>query len=49
MLQVFGFEKIGVVVGDIYFQDPRPSPGEEGTEQGVRVEVRHLDRGDLKG
>lgn len=49
MLQVFGFERIGVVVGDIYFQDPRPSPGEEGPEQGVRVEVRYLDRGDPKG
>lgn len=49
MLQVFGFERIGVVVGDIYFQDPRPTPGEEGPEQGVRVEVRFLDRGELKG
>lgn len=49
MLQVFGFERIGVVVGDIYFIDPRPSPGEEGPEQGVRLEVRFLDRGELKG
>ena len=49
MLQVFGFETIGVVVGDIYFQDPRPSPGEEGPEQGVRVELRFLDRGELQG
>lgn len=49
MLQVFGFETIGVVVGDIYFQDPRPTPGEEGPEQGVRVEVRHLGRGELQG
>ena len=49
MLQVFGFEKLGVVVGDIYFLDPRPTPGEEGAEQGVRLEVRFLDRGELKG
>jgi hypothetical protein len=49
MLQVFGFERIGVVIGDIYFIDPRPSPGEEGPEQGVRLEVRFLDRGELKG
>lgn len=49
MLQVFGFERIGVVVGDLYFLDPRPTPGEEGAEQGVRLEVRFLDRGELKG
>lgn len=49
MLQVFGFEKLGVVVGDLYFLDPRPTPGEEGAEQGVRLEVRFLDRGELQG
>ena len=49
MLQVFGFETIGVVVGDLYFIDPRPTPGEEGPEQGVRLEVRFLDRGELQG
>ena len=49
MLQVFGFDRIGVVVGDIYFIDPRPSPGEEGPEQGVRLEVRFLERGELQG
>ena len=49
MLQVFGFEKLGVVVGDLYFLDPRPTPGEEGAEQGVRLEVRFLDRGELRG
>jgi hypothetical protein len=49
MLQVFGFERIGVVVGDLYFLDPRPTPGEEGAEQGVRVEVRFLEQGELKG
>lgn len=49
MLHVFGFERLGVVVGDLYFIDPRPSPGEEGPEQGVRLELRLLERGTLRG
>jgi hypothetical protein len=49
MLQAFIFEKVGVVVGDIYFQDPNPKPGQEGPEHGVRVELRVVDRGELKG
>jgi hypothetical protein len=49
MLYAFGVEHIGVVVSDLYFLDPNPSPGQEGAERGVRLEVRMLDRGDLKG
>jgi hypothetical protein len=49
MLYAFGFEQIGVVVSDLYFLDPTPSPGQEGAERGVRLEVRMLDRGALKG
>jgi hypothetical protein len=49
MLQAFVFEKIGVVVGDLYFLDPNPHPGQEGPEHGVRVELRVFDRGELKG
>jgi hypothetical protein len=49
MLQAFVFEKIGVVVGDIYFLDPDPRPGQEGAESGVRVELRAFDRGELRG
>jgi hypothetical protein len=49
MLYAFGFEHIGVVVSDLYFLDPNPSPGQEGAERGVRLEVRVLDRGSLKG
>ncbi len=49
MLQVFGFERIGVLVGDLYFVNPRPEPGQEGPEQGVRLELRVLDRGELPG
>lgn len=49
MLQAFVFEKVGVVVGDLYFLDPDPRPGQEGPEHGVRLELRVFDRGDLKG
>jgi len=49
MLYVFGFEQIGVVVGDLYFVDPDPDKGQEGAERGVRLEVRMLDREPLKG
>ncbi len=49
MLQAFVCEKVGVVVGDLYFLDPEPRPGQEGAEHGVRLELRAFDRGDLKG
>jgi hypothetical protein len=49
MLYAFGFERIGVVVGDLYFVDPRQAKGQEGAEHGVRLELRILDRGALKG
>jgi hypothetical protein len=49
MLYAFGFERVGVVVGDLYFVDPRPNKGQEGAEHGVRVELRVLQRGPLKG
>ncbi len=49
MLYVFGFESVGVVVSDLYFVDPNPTPGQEGAERGVRLEVRMLDRGELRG
>jgi hypothetical protein len=49
MLYAFGFERIGVLVGDLYFVDPRPGPGQEGAEHGVRLELRVLQRGALKG
>jgi hypothetical protein len=48
MLQAFVFEKVGVVVGDLYFLDPNPHKGQEGPEHGVRLELRAIDRGDLK-
>lgn len=49
MLQAFVFERVGVVVGDLYFIDPNPNPGQEGPEHGVRLELRAFDRGELKG
>jgi hypothetical protein len=49
MLQVFAFDKIGVVLSDLYFVDPNPGKGQEGPERGVRLEVRILSQGDLHG
>lgn len=49
MLYLFGFERYGVVVSDLYFADPNPGKGQEGPEHGVRLELRVLDREKLKG
>lgn len=49
MLQVFGFDRIAVVLGDLYFVDPNPAPGQEGAEHGVRVEVRFIDMQEQDG
>jgi hypothetical protein len=49
VLYAFGFDRIGVVASDLYFIDPRPQPGQEGAERGVRLEVRMLRPGELKG
>ena len=49
MLYAFGFERIGVVVSDLYFVNPNPVRGREGAEQGVRLEIRLLERGELRG
>jgi hypothetical protein len=49
MFYAFGFERVGVLVGDLYFVDPQPARGQEGGEHGVRLELRVLERGPLKG
>ena len=49
VLYVFGFEQVGAVVGDLYFVDPKPAKDQEGAEHGVRVELRILRRGPLRG
>src|SRR6266480_5913019 len=42
---LFGFERTGVAIGDLYIVDPEPEPGQEGAERGVRLEVRLLEQG----
>ncbi|MHB1444474.1 MAG: hypothetical protein ACYCTI_07835 [Acidimicrobiales bacterium] len=49
MLYVFGFDRVGVAVSELYFVDPRPSPGQEGAEHGVRLEVRLIQAGQADG
>ncbi|HET7405935.1 MAG TPA: hypothetical protein VFJ21_02210 [Mycobacteriales bacterium] len=49
MLHVYGFERIGVAVSDLYFVNPDPEPGQEGAEHGVRLEVRLLEKQPLDG
>jgi hypothetical protein len=49
VLYAFGMDRIGVVVGDIYAIDEMAEPGQEGAENGVRLEVRLLERGELHG
>lgn len=49
MLYAWGFERVGVVAGDLFFVDPNPSPGQEGAEHGVRLEVRLMERPPLTG
>ena len=49
MLYAFGFERVGVLVSDLYFVDPEPTPGQEGAERGVRLELRMLGQDELHG
>jgi hypothetical protein len=49
VLYVFGFERIAVALGDLYFVDPNPAPGQEGAERGVRIELRRVEPGELEG
>ncbi len=49
MLAAFGFESLGVVVGDMYFIDPDPLEGQETPERGVRLELRLVDRDEPQG
>ncbi|MGH3779476.1 MAG: hypothetical protein ACRDRO_02310 [Pseudonocardiaceae bacterium] len=49
MFYAFGFERVSVVMSDLYFIDPDPQPGQEGAERGVRLEVRLLEPGELRG
>ncbi len=49
MLQLFGFERVAMVLSDLYFVDPSPEPGQEGAERGVRLELRRLEPGAIEG
>jgi hypothetical protein len=49
VLYAFGFERVGVLVGDLYFVNPDPLQGQEGAERGVRLELRMLERQPLRG
>src|ERR1700742_5366497 len=49
MLAAFGFETLGVVVGDMFFVDPSPLEGQETPERGVRLELRLVDRAAPQG
>jgi hypothetical protein len=49
VLYLFGFDEIGVAVSDLYFVDPDPGENQEGAEHGVRLELRRLVPGELKG
>lgn len=49
MLWSVAFDRIGVVVSDIYFRDPHVAAGEEGSERGVRLELRAFERDELNG
>jgi hypothetical protein len=39
VLYVFGFERTGAAVGDLYFVDPNPRPGQEGAERAASSEA----------
>lgn len=49
MFAAFGFETLGVVVGDMFFVDPSPLAGQETPERGVRLELRLVDRAEPRG
>lgn len=49
MLWSLVFDRVGVVMSDLYFVDPTLDQGEQGAERGVRLELRLFERDDLKG
>lgn len=49
MLIVFGLNRLAVAIADLYFQHPSPPDGQEGPEHGVRLELRRIEAGQLRG
>jgi hypothetical protein len=45
MLVTYGFSTVALVLGDLFFYDPEPGPGQNGPERGVRMELRQLGTG----
>ncbi len=49
MLWSLAFDRLGVVLSDLYFVDPAIDQGVDGAERGVRLELRVFERDELKG
>jgi hypothetical protein len=49
MLYAFGFDRLAMLASDLYFQHPNPPKGQQGPEHGVRLELRRIEAGELKG
>ncbi len=49
MLWSLAFDRLGVVMSDLYFVDPSIDQGEAGAERGIRIELRMFERDELKG
>jgi hypothetical protein len=45
----FGLDRVAVVVGDLFAIDDKAPPGQQGPENGVRLEVRLLEPNELPG
>src|SRR5947208_1751944 len=49
MLHAQAFDRIGVVIGDLYFATSRSAADQEVPERGVRLELRFVERDTLQG
>jgi hypothetical protein len=49
MLWTLAFDRVGIVMSDLYFVDPALDQGDEGAERGVRIELRLFERDELRG
>ncbi|MGI5170970.1 hypothetical protein ACQEU3_42130 [Spirillospora sp. CA-253888] len=49
VLYAFGFETLALLVSDLYFVNHAGAKGHDGPEHGVRLELRRLEAGDLRG
>lgn len=52
MLTMFCYDGLAVIVENLFFGDPQPAPGQEGQEgqeQGVRVELRLVEQRPWRG